>query len=463
MSIKFTSILKDLIVENARTKFLYDQYVKPSKDKKKPKIDFETFVRILDGDPTTSLKGTTIDDFDFRMNPDQLENAIDTGKYTQWLLRQFVKPELFTDDGEKIEVGSREYVEKLKRYQNLFIEDLFKVKEDLQKYERFKNRLPKEARNIDFLTPEKLYELVKDFSLLKTKITKDEKKEVSKTYAHPGAEIVYKGANWTVAKITDNTLGKSAAQFYGGNQLGAVQGETRWCTSAPGLNWYEGYISRGPLYVVIPNQPTAWKSDKLVGDVSGLPAKRFQFHFQDDMYMDPDDRSINLVEFLKSNEPGLKEYFRPEMMKSLLKKSAQGTKVSVNFPGDAPSKYIALYGFDDFFKGLPENIQRLEFVGKSGENLDLVLPDSIGDFKDLSALNFINCVKKVPNSICNLKKLKFLSLPSNPNLEMLPDCLADLPYLTVLNLKDINKDMSTIVPPRLMKKIEEDDNFHFFS
>ena len=45
------------------------------------------------------------------------------------------------------------------------------------KFERFKNRLPQEYRDINKLTPDTLYDQVKDFSLEKTKASKEEKKE----------------------------------------------------------------------------------------------------------------------------------------------------------------------------------------------------------------------------------------------------------------------------------------------
>jgi hypothetical protein len=55
----------------------------------------------------------------------------------------------------------------------------------------------------------------------------------------------------------------------------------------------------------------------------------------------------------------------------------EGKKVTVNYPGDSSSKFIALYGFDEFFETLPETIQRLEFIAKSGSKLDLNIPTVI--------------------------------------------------------------------------------------
>jgi Leucine-rich repeat (LRR) protein len=340
------------------------------------------------------------------------------------------------------------------------MEDIYKVTNDLMKFERFKNRLPQEYRDINKLTPEILYNQVKDFSLEKTKATADEKKEASTTYKHPGADIVYRGSEWTVARISDQgQLGKDAACFYGGYYLEPQKGETRWCTSSPGLTWFDRYIKDGPLYVVIPNSPRKFTGSMDIGEKSGLPAFRYQFHFPSNQYMDPADRQIDLVDFLGKQEQGLKDYFKPEFMKGLSQNN--GEKVSVNYPGDSASKFIALYGFNEFFDTLPENIKRLEFTHKGGgQAFNLDLPERIGDFKQLSALHLVGCVSKIPDSICNLKELKFLSLPDNPNLQPLPACLAELPKLSIINIK--NSKLDGTIPDALRQRAERDGNFFIF-
>ena len=156
---------------------------------------------------------------------------------------------------------------------------------DLAKFDRHKSKIPSDSRDINKLTPQKLYDLVKDFSMEKTKASKEEKKLASTTYEHPGGQVVFRGNKWTVVKIEDKgQLGKDAACFYGGYYLEPSKGETRWCTSAPGLTWFNRYIDKGPLYVVIPNQQGG-----KVGEKSGLPAERYQFHFPDNQFMDVHD------------------------------------------------------------------------------------------------------------------------------------------------------------------------------
>ena len=449
MAISFTNILKDLIVENSRFQVLFDKFVKPKEKGKKGMMPFETLFAIIAADPTSKIpEGIDID----TAKPQDMDK-VKIGKYTQWLLKNFVNP-----TNLDVTPDSPRYKGAFEQYQELFMEDLYKVTGDLQKFERFKGKLPQELRDINKLTPETLYDNVKDFSLEKTKATATEKKEASKTYQHPGADIVYRGTDWTIARISDTgKLGKDAACFYGGSYQEPGKGETRWCTSSPGLTWFDRYIKDGPLYVVMPNTGKKFKTDKEFGDVSGLPAFRYQFHFTSNQYMDPDDRQIDLIDFLNTNEEGMKEFFKPEFMKGL--SSAGGTKVSVNYPSDSASKFIALYGFDEFFETLPKNINRLEFIAKSQNNLNLNIPSTIGNFKDLTALHFVGCVASLPDSICNLEKLQFLSLPDNPNIQMLPSCIAQMPRLSVVNMKGSNKNS---IPDSLKQRLETDDNLHLF-
>lgn len=452
MALRFTTLLRDLIIENSRFDVLYDKFVKPKKDRK-PSMTFQTLFDIISADPTSRIpEGMTSDN----ANPQDMEK-VKIGKYTQWLLKNYATPSIqvigIEDPNDPAVKGA------IKRYQEMFMEDLYKVTGDLMKYEKFKNRLPQEYRDINKLTPSELYDQVKDFSLEKTKATAEEKKEASTTYKHPGAEIVYRGGNWTVAKISDTgQLGKDAACFYGGYYLEPSRGETRWCTSSPGLTWFDRYIKDGPLYVVIPNSPQKYTGSMDTGEKSGLPAYRYQFHFPSNQYMDPADRQINLIEFLNSQEEGLKQFFKPEFMKGLT--TADGKKIAVNYPDDSASKFIALYGFEEFFDSLPSDIIRLEFTKKGKDSFELPIPESLGRFQQLTSLHLVGCVSKIPESICNLKKLQFLSLPDNPNMEMLPSCLADLPNLNLVNLSRSNPEKT--LPDSLKQRQETDEDFHVF-
>jgi len=185
MAIRFTSILRDLIVESSRFQVLFDKYVKPNKETRKGMMPFNVLFEIIAADPTSRIpEGMEA----INAKPEDMEK-VKIGKYTQWLLKNFVSPNI----GLQMDAPSNENAIKqaIKEYQAQFLEDIYKITGDLMKYEKFKGRLSQEYRDINKLTPETLYNQVKDFSLEKTKATADEKKEASKTYQHPGADIVY--------------------------------------------------------------------------------------------------------------------------------------------------------------------------------------------------------------------------------------------------------------------------------
>ncbi len=441
---KFSGLLKGLIIEQGRYEILKKTYAQPKKkgDKVKPaRMKPEELDTIILADPTTRRDGDTIKK---------------AGTYSPWLLKQFLKLEPESD------YGTPQFKEDMSELQRLFFEDLFKTTEDLQKFDRFKSQIEQEKRDINKHDINSLMDITADFSLEKTKATKDEKKAASTTYEHPGGEIIHRGSEWTVAKIEDQgELGRDAACFYGGNMMRSGKGETGWCTSAPGLRWFNNYIKDGPLYVIIPNEAKSFRNDdRTTGELSGLPALRYQFHFPSNQFMDPDDRQIELVPFLNKH-PELKEVFKPEFMKGLT--GTEGTSVSVEYPRDSASKFIALYGFEEFFENLPDNLERLDFVkssrryGNDSNTNDLAveLPKSVGRFKNLNALHLEGIVSKLPKEIGELNNLVFLSLPNNPELQNIPEEISKLNNLQVINLKN---SPNTKIPD----EIENKKGLHIF-
>ena len=419
---KFTSILRQVIEEQSRFEILRDALTKPSKNKEgktvKPKMTVQEFLQLVQSDPTTRMNNVDPETAD----PKELEK-IKAGKFVNWLIKNYLKPVTERQPGDP------GYDNEVKQVKSVFMEDLYKVTLDLQKFERFKNKLPTEQRNIDNLTPSSLYDAVKDFSLEKTKASAQEKEEAKKTYAHPGAEIVFRGNDWTIAKISDKSqLGKDAACFYGGYYLERAKGESRWCTSGPGLNHFDRYIKDGPLYVIIPN-----KFEGKFGEKSGLPVERFQFHFPSNQFMDIDDRPINLVEYLNGPMSELKDFFNPEFAKGL----TVGDKKLVieGFSHGAIGKFIALYGLDELIDSLPDTLQEFQIQNRETNDIIIKIPDSISRFKDLKMILFENCIESVPDSICKLSNLRFLALVNNKKLTNLPDCIGELPNLLFLNCK----------------------------
>lgn len=410
---KFTSILKKVILEQSRFELLFDALTKPSTNKEgkkvKPKLSKEEFIALVNADPTTRTNNVDMETADSK----ELAN-VKAGKYVQWLIKNYLTPSTETKPGEN------GYEKEVKQAKEVFLEDLYKVTEDLTKFERFKNKLPQEMRDINKLTPSSLYDAVKDFDLTLATTTKSERKSAP---VHPGAKLLFDGPTWRVIEIEDKgPVGKEAACYYGGYNK-----ETRWCTSSPGLNYFDRYIKDGPLYVVF--KP----SDTDISPETGLPKERYQFHFPSNQFMDKDDRSIDLVKYLNGPMSELKEFFKPEFAKGL---TLGGQKLVIDsFSSGAVGKYIGLYGLDDLIDNLPETLEEFQIINRENNGIIINIPESIGRFKNLNLLLFDNCVEHVPDAICELPKLRFLALNNNPKLKRIPDCVVDLPNLYFVNLK----------------------------
>jgi hypothetical protein len=380
-------------------------------------------------DPTTRLNNVDVE----TATPEEL-GKVKAGSYVPWLVKNYLLPKTESAPGEY------PYERELKRAKEVFLEDLYKVTDDLKKFERFKGRLPKEMRDINKLTPDQLYDAVKDFDLTLATTTKAERKSAP---VHPGAKLVFDGPNWRVIEIEDKgQVGKEAACFYGGNNV-----ETRWCTSAPGASWFERYIKDGPLYVIFnPN-------DTDLSPTTGLPKTRYQFHFPSNQFMDKDDRQQDLVGLLNGPMNEIKDFFKPEFAKGLTGTSGKDFKVDSLSSGSV-GKFISLYGLEDLIESLPKTLETFSIQNRdSRETVKIELPKEIGQFKNLVHIITDNVsFKSIPESVCELKNLKFLAVMKNPELTVVPECIANLPSLMFLNLKE---SPNAKIPSSITEKGEE--------
>jgi hypothetical protein len=427
---KFTSLLKTIIAEQSRFEILLNALTKPSENKSgskvKPRLTKEEFIELVKADPTTRLNNVDIN----TATSDEL-TKVKAGKYVQWLIKNYLMP---TTERQP---GDNGYEREVKQVKDTFMEDLYKVTDDLKKFERFKSKI-KGEKDINKMTPDQLYDAVKDFDLTLATTTKAERKSAP---VHPGSKLVYDGENWRVIEIKDKgSIGKEAACFYGGNNV-----ETRWCTSGPGLSYFETYINKGPLYVVYnPN-------DTDVSPTTGLPKNRYQFHFQTNSFMDKDDRQQNLVTLLNGPMEELKDFFKSEFAKGLT--VGNGTKFVIDsFTHGAVGTYIALYGMDDLIVSLPESLEEFQIQNKGNQDIMITIPEEIGKFKNLRMIFFENCISSIPNSICDLPKLELVALVNNPKLTSIPDCIVNLPKLEFMNLSGSN---NLKIPEGLRDKMDE--------
>ncbi len=413
---KFTSLLKSIIVEQSRFEILFNALTKPGENKEgkktKAKLTKNEFLALVQADPTTRMNNVDLE----TAGPDELAK-VKAGSYVQWIVKNYLMPKTERQPGDS------GYENEVKQVKETFMEDLYKVTDDLKKFERFKSKLPKEMRDINKLTPDSLYDAVKDFDLTLATTTKAERKSAE---VHPGAKLVFDGDNWRVVEIKDKgVVGKEAACFYGGNNQ-----ETRWCTSTPGTDqWFNRYIKDGPLYVIYnPN-------DTDVAPTTGLPKNRYQFHFPSNQFMDKDDRQQDLVQLLTGPMKELKDFFKPEFAKGLT--VGGGEKLVIDsFTHGAVGKFIALYGLDDLIGNLPDTLKEFQIQNKDNKNdITINIPEEIGRFKNLTMIMLDNCIASIPDSVCTLPKLQFLALINNPKLTKVPECIVNLPSLLFLNLK----------------------------
>lgn len=440
---KLAYTLRNVILENSRFDVLLDKYSQKKKDKKtgkeiKPIMDLGTLSQIIFADPTTKKP----QDFDESLITVDNLSKVQPGAYTNWLLKNYAQPKVDTEiymTDPNIPAVKKAFQE----YRELFMEDLFKVTGDLKKFTKYKQYFPLDKRDINkFSSPDELFRFLDDFKLPEKKQKELEKKELKKEirkeregFSHPGGTIEFTGDKWTVVKIEGaDEKAQEAASWYGG-YYDYDNGETRWCTSPPNSSYFKGYIKDGPLYVMLANDDNG-----KVGKRTGLPQERFQFHFPSNQFMDRADHRIDLIQYLNGPMEELKEYFKPEFAKGMT--SSGGKKVEIEYPSSSAAKFIALYGFDEFFSSLPDDITNLLFNNKSNEKIALNVPPTLGRFKNLEALLLMNCVKSLPETIGELSKLSFLALPDNPSLTNLPDSLLNLDGLMFVNLKGSKPNLS---------------------
>jgi hypothetical protein len=448
---RFTELLTNLISEQSRFEVLYDKIVKPQgkpdKGEKKPTghMDFNTFKEIIFADPTTIVP----EGFNKETATEKDMSSVKIGKYVQWLIKNFVtpKPSDFEFEGER-DPKNPKYKKARQEFERLFLEDLYKQTERLQYYERAKQYLPQEQRDINRLGVNDLFDIFANFKLPEKKVKDIEKKDAKKTregFKHAGGEIIHQGPKWTVIKISDKgETGKDAAIYYGGFKE-HQQGESDWCTASPGLTFFNNYIKDGPLFVVFPNDD---KGE--VGNKTGLPKERYQFHFPSSQFMNRDDRQIDLVGMLNGEMSEIKDLFKKDFANGLVTKG--GEHVNIEYPKSASGKFVALYGFDELFESLPDDITMLNISNTSDKPVELDVPDSVGRFKQLKTLEFKNIIKSLSDRIGELTNLEILSIPENKNLKSLPDSILNIKNLSFINLENSNPNIQ--IPEKLKSAMQ---------
>lgn len=151
----------------------------------------------------------------------------------------------------------------------------------------------------------------------------------------------------------------------------------------------------------------------------------------------------------------IKEALKSKFAQSLVNQTETGSKVEIEYPRDGVSKYIRLYGFDEFIDNLPDSIKVFEFVNSEASPINLEIPPSFGKFKNLTTFFGRNCLNEVPEALKDLKQLNFIALPDNPNIDEIPEWIADLPNLVALTFFGGNPNIK--VGPRVQEKMDKEE------
>jgi len=418
-----TDILKKLVLEQSRYEVLVDKFAK-SKTKAsgkviKPKIELDILTDLMQADPTT--RGDFEGDRDSR-------DVTKVGAYTQWLIKQWMGLQQKAD--AEFKYGTQSWKDELDQSQGLFIEDLYKVTEDLMKFDYLKKtgkyKGEKDINRIPSI--EGLYDQVKDYNVSKEELTTTKAERV-----RDDVDVVWEDSNWII--MVPKT--KEASCHYGG-------GQSRWCTASKGSNYYDHYAKQGPLYMVLRKE-----------DINKSPneSRSHQFHFESNSFMNAEDRNVDLSEFF-TEYPELKAFFKEKFAKFLTDEFKDTVEISQG--QGAIQRYINIYGFEDFLDKLPKTLVRLDMDGGKTSKSASPLSQKILSFKNLKVLHIENSLSELPENLGDLTNLEFISVPNNPSLKSLPLSVLTLPNLEVINIRG-NSNM--VVPQEVIDWGEEDNNF----
>ena len=313
---RLSGIKSDTLLESARTEFLKKDFTERAGKK------FDRFVKFYSKGIWDAEKEK--DNFIKNFIKD---TAFKNGKlipkdiWIQLILKRFDKLEQ-SDPSE-----NKQY---LNWIMNIYLngeleeEDFYKIPEALRLFDKNKEKLDVNQRNINsFNDLSSLYNVVSKYDS-EEEMSASEKEKLIKL---EGAEQVYNDDNWKI--IIPKT--QQAACLYGKS--------TKWCTASNDYNnRFEYYHKQGPLFILINKNV---KNDKAV-------LKKLQFHFETGQFMDTTDKRINVTQFFREN---------PELLKFFTKIG----QIDASFKID--NKLVTKEEGLEILKSLPEKISLINKKG----------------------------------------------------------------------------------------------------
>lgn len=199
-------------------------------------------------------------------------------------------------------------------------------------------------------------------------------------------------------------------------QSNIIFGEkSTWCTSwTSANNYFDRYHKLGELFVLIRKQKLLNKQDRL------------QFHFEESMYMDLDDRPINIATFFEKNLE-IKLFFKQYIVNKVLpKRKNKDINSTIN--------YLKTFGFEgEIFDILIES--KTEVLDLTGWDIKSDNLERICEMAYLKEINLTNCkLDHLPEAIGELKELRKFKCRNNPKLKTLPESFNKLEKLEIIDL-----------------------------
>lgn len=244
---------------------------------------------------------------------------------------------------------------------NLTFEDASKIPNALKKFDSLQRFL--QIKDINhYKTLPILATALRDVEDLANKHTQKKQEEIdTKSKLWSEIDTVYKCSSATI--YIPKT--EEASCFLGKG--------TEWCTAAvTSHNYFEDYNSKGPLYIIFINE----------NDSKGRQIK-YQFHLQDDQYMDVNDSEIILKDFY-NKYPDIKKFFDSIVSSKMLIKNPKLFEHKINIDEKLANEVIPERG--GALKYIPKEIWTRDLVIKAIKDeahvLNIILDDD--NFCDLS-------------------------------------------------------------------------------
>jgi Leucine-rich repeat (LRR) protein len=224
------------------------------------------------------------------------------------------------------------------------------------------------------------------------------------------AELVFENNNWVIVITHDKEANSHFGKF------------TTWCTAGTRYtSMFDSYHSRGELFVLIR------KGHGSKAEIDKYPEYRLQFHFEDNMYMDALDSSININDFLFENKD-IRDFFRTYIINKVIPyKTKKSTKQNEII------KYLLNLGYaDQIIEILVKS--KPEIIDFSNSKIEADYLNRLGEITSVKKLDLSDCdLSEIPESIKNLEKLTHIKIRNNKRLKKIPEWFSNLKKLEVID------------------------------